>query len=884
MTRTPSSCYRLQLHSEFTFDDAVAVADYLKALGISHVYCSPYLQAAKGSKHGYDVVDQQKVNAELGGEEGHARFGTKLKALGMGQVLDIVPNHMATGPENRYWWDVLENGPSSRFATWFDVDWNSPEVKLQNKVLIPVLGGHYGQVLSAGQLSIDYDGEAFQMRYMDHAFPLAPRSLAIPLSIAAKYVDVPTLSFIADSLERLPLPQATEDDAVAARHRDKTVLYELLRRFCSETPGASEAISRAVNELNSDHDALDAILNLQNYRLAYWRTADQEMGYRRFFDVNTLIGVRVERPNVFLATHARILEWLRTGVIDGVRVDHPDGLRDPQQYFARLRAAAPEAWIVAEKILQPSEVLRANWPIEGTTGYDFLNVCNGLLVDGQGLEEIDKIYREFTGNAEDYDAFVYFKKLAVEHEALGSDVNRLAQIFVEICENNRDRRDYTRAEIRRAIRDVAAGFAIYRTYVIPQRSEIGDEDKTAIDSAIAIAKTRRTDIDPSLFDFIGDVLTLRVRGELEGEFLLRFQQFTSPVMAKGVEDTVFYCFNRMIGLNEVGASPERDGVTLGEFHAFCDRTHMLYPRTMNTLSTHDTKRSDDVRARLAVLTEIPGPWRAALRRWSRRNRLFKVGKFPDPNTEYFLYQTLIGAWPIAKERMMAYMEKAAREAKEQTSWTQQNKEFEDALREFIGHIYDSAEFLAELEEFVARILLPGRINSLTQTLIKCTAPGVPDHYQGSEIWDLHLVDPDNRGAIDYEVRRSMLAELEAVMPAEEILKRMDDGLPKLWVILKALHLRREHPDWFSATSAYLPIAVEGPKQDHLVAYLRGENVAVIAPRWSLKLGGSLGPTTVRIPEGTWEHLLTGESFSGGSLRAQNLFRRFPVALLARNGE
>jgi (1->4)-alpha-D-glucan 1-alpha-D-glucosylmutase len=545
---------------------------------------------------------------------------------------------------------------------------------------------------------------------------------------------------------------------------------------------------------------------------------------------------------------------------------------------------APDAWIVAEKILQPSEILRANWPIEGTTGYDFLNVCNGLLVNGQGLEEIDNIYREFTGNAEDYDALVYSKKLAVEHEALGSDVNRLAQIFVEICENNRDRRDYTRAEIRRAIRDVAAGFAIYRTYVIPQRSEITEEDETAINSAVAIAKTRRTDIDPALFDFIGDVLTLRERGDLEGEFLLRFQQFTSPVMAKGVEDTVFYCFNRMIDLNEVGASPERNGVTRDEFHAFCDKAHMLYPRTMTTLSTHDAKRSDDVRARLAVLTEIPGPWRAALRRWSRMNRLFKVGKFPDRNTEYFLYQTLIGAWPIAKERMMAYMEKAVREAKEQTSWTQQNKEFEGALRQFIDYIYASSEFLADLEEFVARILLPGRINSLTQTLIKCTAPGVPDHYQGSEIWDLHLVDPDNRGPIDYATRRSMLAELEAGMPAEEILKRMDDGLPKLWVILKALHLRREHPDWFGATSAHLPMAVEGPKQDHLVAYLRGENVAVIAPRWNLKLGGNLGPTTVQIPEGAWNHLLTGESFAGGSLRVQSLFKRFPVALLSRNGE
>ena len=802
----------------------------------------------------------------------------------MGQVLDIVPNHMATGQENSYWWDVLENGPSSRFATWFDIDWNSPEVKLHNKILIPVLGGQYGKVLSAGELLIEYDGGSFRVRYFDHLLPLSPRSLSIPLSMAASYIDAPTLGFIAGSLARLPLPESSEDEAVAARHRDKKVLYELLRRFCEETPGSTEAITQAVNELNRNHDALDTILDLQNYRLAYWRTADQELGYRRFFDINTLIGLRVERPRVFTATHARILDWLRTGVIDGVRVDHPDGLRDPQEYFARLRAAAPDAWILAEKILQPSEVLRASWPIDGTTGYDFLNACNEVLVDAQGLGEIDKIYREFTGKSEDFETLVHSKKLDVEHDALGSDVNRLAHLFVEICENNRDRRDYTRAEIRRAIREVAAGFTIYRTYVAPQRDEIADEDISAINEAVSVAKSRRTDVDPGLFDFIRDVLTLRARGELETEFVYRFQQFTSPVMAKGVEDTAFYCFNRMVGLNEVGGSPERNGMTLDEFHAFCDRSHMLYPQTMNTLSTHDTKRSDDVRARLAVLSEIPAPWRAALRRWSRMNRLFGTGEFPDRNTEYFLYQTLIGAWPIAKERMLAYMEKAVREAKEQTSWTQQHAEFENALRRFIERIYDSSQFIGDLEEFVSRILLPGRINSLTQTLIKCTAPGVPDNYQGSEIWDLHLVDPDNRGPIDYNLRRSMLAELEAGMSAEAILERMEDGLPKLWVIFKALHLRREHPEWFGKSSIYLPMAIDGPKRDYIIAYLRGETVAVIAPRWNVKLGGNFASTTVALPEGTWNDLLTGETFEGGSLRAQNLLRRFPVALLVKDGE
>ncbi len=884
MPCAPTSCYRLQLHAGFAFAEAIEAARYLKQLGISHLYCSPYLQSVRGSLHGYDVVDPQRVNAEIGGEEGHRRFCASLRELGMGQVLDIVPNHMATGPENKYWWDVLENGPSSRFATWFDIDWNSAEAKLQNKVLLPVLGDQYGRALSAGQLPIGYDGQSFQVSYMGLAFPLSPRSLSIPLSMAAQTIQAPILNFIADSLARLLSPGARDEEAQAARHRDKTVLYELLLRFCQENPGAPEAIKEAVDALNRDHDALDAILNLQNYRLAYWRTADQELGYRRFFDINTLAGVRVERSRVFHATHSRILAWLRDGVIDGVRIDHVDGLRDPEEYTVRLRGNAPQAWILAEKILQPGESLRANWPIDGTTGYDFLNLCMALLVNGEGLRELAEIYGKFAGESQEYEGLVRARKLAVQQEALGSEVNRLAHLFVGICENNRDRRDYTRAEIRRAIREVAACFRVYRTYVSPERDEIADEDSDEIGHAVAMAKTRRTDLDPDLFDFIGDVLWLRARGEVESEFLLRFQQFTSPVMAKGMEDTVLYCFNRMIGLNEVGGAPDRDGIALEEFHAYCAAALARHPQTMNTLSTHDTKRSDDVRARLAVLTEIPGQWRLALGRWSRMNRRFRTGQFPDRNTEYFLYQTLVGAWPISKERIAAYMEKAVREAKQFTSWTQPNKEFEDALRTFVEQIVDSPPFIAELEAFVGRVLLPGRINSLTQTLIKCSAPGVPDTYQGSELWDLRLVDPDNRGPVDFALRQSMLEELKSGMPVEEIMKRMDSGMPKLWVLYKALHLRREKPAWFDRTASYRPLAASGSRKDHLISYLRGEAVAVVAPRWNARTAGSFASTAVEFPDGVWNHLLTGEAFKGGAIRAQNLFRRFPVALLAKSGE
>ena len=884
MPRIACSSYRLQLNHGFTFDDAARVAGYLKDLGISHVYCSPYFQAAKGSLHGYDVVDHQKVNAEIGGESGHKRFSDTLQALDLGQVLDIVPNHMATGPENKYWWDVLENGPSSRFAEWFDIEWNSEEVKLQNKVLIPVLGDQYGRVLSAHEIAIEYDGESFRVRYYDHIFPLAPRSLAVPLSMAARYVNAPTLGFLADSLARLPAPESTDEEVLAALHRDKTILYDLMHRFCREEPSACVAISRAVDELNGNIDALDNLLNLQNYRLAYWRTADQELGYRRFFDINTLIGIRVDRPRVFNAIHFRVTEWLRNGILDGVRVDHPDGLRDPEQYFERLRAGYPPAWILAEKILQPGESLRQSWPIAGTTGYDFLNLSNGLLVSSEGLNELTEIYSNFTGEAQDFEALAHAKKLNVEHEALGSDVNRLAHLFVEICENNRDRRDYTRAEIRRAIREVAASFAVYRTYVEPGRDEILEEDKQEIRNAVEIAKTHRTDVAPDLFDFIGDVLTLGSRGEVETESLLRFQQFTSPVMAKGVEDTAFYCYNRMIGLNEVGGSPARNGVSLDEFHAWCSKTQAEHPRTMNTLSTHDTKRSDDVRARLAALTEIPGRWRTAVNRWARLNRQCKTGELPDRNTEYFLYQTLVGAWPIDAARMTAYMEKAAREAKQQTSWTQQNKEFEDALRMFIERILASQEFTSELESFVAQVLLPGRINSLAQTLIKCTAPGVPDMYQGGELWDLRLVDPDNRGPIDYATRQAMLAELDRGMGADEIMKSMDSGAPKLWVVYKALHLRRDHPEWFGEDSGYNPLPAEGSKQAHLIAFGRGERVAVLAPRWNLRLGGGFGSTTVELPDGRWTNILSGDEVRGGKVRVQNILKPFPVALLVREAE
>jgi (1->4)-alpha-D-glucan 1-alpha-D-glucosylmutase len=881
MPRVPLSTYRLQLHAGFTFKDAARIAPYLKSLGVSHVYCSPYLQAAPGSLHGYDVVDHQRVNEELGGEEGHRRFCAELDELGLGQVLDIVPNHMAAGHRNRYWWDVLENGPSSRFATWFDIDWHSSEVRLQNKVLIPVLGDQYGKVLAAGDIRVERDNESLRVRYIDNLYPLAPRSLPLILARADKHINSPTLSFLADSLSRLPLPDATDVEGIECRHRDKEVIFGLLHRFCDEHPKASDAIDQAIAELNADHDRLDELLNLQHYRLAYWRTADQELGYRRFFDVNTLIGLRVERAHVFNATHRRVLEWLDKGVLDGVRVDHPDGLRDPKQYFTRLCQRSSSAWIIAEKILEPGESLRSEWPIEGTSGYDFLNVCNSFLIYPEGLRELTRIYADFTQASNDFEAIAHDKKTGVAKEALGSDVNRLASLFLEICENNRDRRDYTRAEIRRAIREVASCFRIYRTYVIPDRDEIVEEDRTETLAAVERAKLQRMDIDSGLFDFIADVLLLRTRGSLETEFVYRFQQFTSPIMAKGVEDTAFYCFNRLIGLNEVGAAPDRDGLTPSQFHEYCSAIQSSHPCSMTALSTHDTKRSDDVRARLAVLSELPGPWRQFLRLWSKQNAPFKTRAFPDRNTEYFLYQTLIGAWPISPDRLRAYMEKAVREAKQQTSWTQPNKDFEDALRSFIDRLFQSPEFLSALGAFVKLVTAPGRVNSLAQTLLKCTAPGVPDTYQGSELWDLHLVDPDNRGAVDYEARMSALSQLESGLSVIEILRGMDCGLPKLWILHRALSLRCQRPEWFGRDAGYTPLVITGRRADHAIAYLRAESVATIVPRWNVKLGGNWSDTNVALPGQRWRNLLTDEVLKGGTTPLPLILRQFPVALLQK---
>ncbi|HYU33077.1 MAG TPA: malto-oligosyltrehalose synthase [Thermoanaerobaculia bacterium] len=887
------STYRVQLRPEFGFDQTAEIADYLAELGVTHLYSSPYLQAARGSAHGYDVIDHSRVNDELGGAAAHARLGESLERHGLGQVLDIVPNHMAiTERRNSWWWDVLENGPASLWAGYFDVDWDPPQQRLRNTVLLPILGDHYGRILEAGELRLVRRGGKFEIHYheddREHQMPVAPRSLDDLLRAAAGRCGSPDLAFIADACGGLPLATATDRESSARRHRDKEVLAGQLARLCEEVPGIAAAVDAVVGEINADPDRLDDLLARQNFRPAFWRTAGRELDYRRFFDVHTLVGLRVEDERVFADTHALVLDWLCRGVLDGVRIDHPDGLRDPLEYFQRLRAAAPEAWIVVEKILEPGELLPVDWPVNGTTGYDFANLAGGVLVDPAGAQPLTDLYLEMIeerrSSGGDWPRMVREKKLLVLQELLASDVNRLGEVFLAVCERHRRFRDFTRFELREAVRELAADFPVYRTYVRPAEGAVGEQDARFLDEAFQRALEHRPDLPADLFDFFRDLLLLRIRGELggpEAELVTRFQQLTGPAMAKGVEDTAFYTFHRLVALNEVGGDPGRFGVPLAEFHRSCAATRERWPSTLLATSTHDTKRSEDVRARLYLLSEIPERWSEAVRRWSDLAEKYRTDGAPDRNTAYLLWQTLVGAWPIGSDRAAAYMEKAARESKAATAWTRVDETWEEALRRFVAGVLDDPGIAADLEAFVEPLVEPGRINSLALTLLRLACPGIPDTYQGSELWDLSLVDPDNRRPVDYGLRRRLLDELERGLSPEEILARADEGLPKLWLLRQGLHLRRRRPEAFGPRGGYRPLPVRGGRAEHAVAFARGEEAVAIAPRLILGLAGDWGETSVELPVGGWRNELTGDELEGGERKVGELLARFPVALLAR---
>ncbi len=897
----PRATYRVQLHKGFDFDAAAELADYLAALGISHLYCSPLLQATPGSTHGYDVVDPRRVNHELGGEAGFARLQAALGRDHLAMLLDIVPNHMAiSGRDNVWWWDVLENGPASRYARYFDIDWEPPESKLRNLVLMPILGDHYGRVLAAGQITLRREGGSFTFAYYDHVLPVSPRSLDTLLAEAARRTVSDDLAFLADGFAHLPPATATDTESVLRRHRDTEKLRTLLVELCEREAHVERAIDAVIAEINASPAALDALLERQNYRLSFWKASERELGYRRFFDINSLVGVRTEDAEVFEDTHALISRWLSEGVVDGLRIDHIDGLRDPDAYLARLRERAPRAWVVVEKILGPGERLPPSWPVAGTTGYDFLNRASGLFVDPAGEAPLTACYAEFTGEPTDYGSIVREKKLLVLRSTLNSDVNRLTAIWLTICRSHWRYRDYTWNELQEALCEVIACFPVYRTYVRvadPAGALVRPDDRRAIEEALAAAREHRPPSDADLLDFLGALLTLQVpqvRGEpsspsselasdLVPDFVLRFQQLTGPAMAKGAEDTAFYCFNRLVALNEVGGDPGRFGSSVEDFHMACAVNQRQWPQTMLASSTHDTKRSEDVRTRISLLAEIPDRWCATAHRWRDRNQQHWRDAEPDRNAEYLFYQTLVGAWPLALERAWAYMEKAIREAKTHTSWTAPNPEYEQAMKTFVEGALGDREFVADLEAFVAELREPWYVSALAQALLKLAAPGVPDIYQGTELWDLSLVDPDNRRPVDYNLRRRLLAELEGATP-EAIWERRAEGLPKLYLIRQALALRARRPELFGLRSTYQPLLARGARAGHVVAFARGTAVVAVAPRLVIGLGGDWADTVLELPDGRWRSELTDDALEtpeGGAVALGELLRRFPVALLAR---
>lgn len=867
--RIPTSTYRLQFHAGFTFRDALAILDYLKELGISDVYSSPYFQASPESTHGYDVSDHNRMNPAIGDASDFRALASGLRERGMGQVLDFVPNHMGIGESlNRWWMEVLEDGVASPYASYFDIDWNPGKETLAQRVLLPILGGRYGQVLEKGELKPVFQKGVFFLTYFQTRLPLD--GVTYPVILREALAGLPEemsreLRTVISDFARLANLPDREAGKIAAKNK----LGELVER----EPEVSEAIQRALQGFEGEEgnagsfDRLHALLEAQNYRLAYWRVAAEEINYRRFFDINTLAAIRVEIPEVFDAAHALVFELLARGDVTGLRIDHIDGLWNPREYLQRLQdryaqirgleKGSEGLYLVVEKILDLTrERLPSDWPTHGTTGYEFANQVVQFLVDAGGEKRMDRVYRKFTGETETFADLFYEKKSRTTVFSLNSEIMALGRMLDEISEMHRNYRDFTRNTLTFAVREVMACFPVYRTYVT-EDGFVAPEDEKVILRAISAARRKNPAVEKPVFDFLRNLLLLRLGEGLTPEqrgvhvrFVMKFQQCSGPVMAKGVEDTAFYIYNRLAALNEVGGNPGCFGIKAREFHRLNAERQESFPYTLLATSTHDTKRSEDVRMRIAVLSEIPGRWLQALKRWAKMNRRLRgrVGGewAPSRNEEYLLYQTLVGAWPLepmdaaAREdfinRIQQYMTKALKEAKVNSSWTEPNEEWERAVLDFIEAILSegkSREFLEDFSAFCGQIQWVGAMNSLTQVTLKCTLPGVPDFYQGTELWDFSLVDPDNRRAVDYGLRRSLLSGLDADEPTA-LLEDWRSGRIKLFLIQRLLRLRAEHAAFFR-NATYEPVKVVGSQADRLIAYKRrwnGQELVVVAPRLS----------------------------------------------------
>jgi (1->4)-alpha-D-glucan 1-alpha-D-glucosylmutase len=932
----PSATYRLQLNSKFTFRHALELVDYLNAIGIDDFYLSPFLMAAAGSPHGYDVTNPERINPEIGTRDDLRRLSDCLKPRGMGIIADVVPNHMCIDdPANEWWWDVLENGPSSPFARYFDINWNPPKHDLVNKVLLPILGDQYGRILEDQQIAVIYENGAFCVNVNQKPLPLAPRTWALVLEPAVEalrtrlgesHEQVLELESILTALSHLA-PNSEEDPAkIRERQREKEVIRKRLAALTESSEAAREEIESSRDRINGvkgvpcSFDRLEELLSQQSYRLSFWKVAADEINYRRFFDINQLAAIRVEEPEVFQAVHALLFDLVKEGSIEGLRVDHSDGLLDPAEYFRRVQRAcivtqntSRRCYLVTEKILVGNERLRADWDIEGTTGYDFLGVVNGLFVDHARRRAFYRLYESFTGSSPSLEDLVYTSKRLILQTSMSGELNVLAGKLDKISEQHRWSRDFTQASLRHVLRETVACFPIYRTYITALASRPDPEDERHIRHAIARAKHRNQSTDESVFDFLQSVLLLddpegidiAQRAERR-EFILSFQQFTAPVMAKGLEDTTFYRHFPLSSLNEVGGDLRQFGMSPAAFHARNLDRRQLWPHALLATSTHDTKRSEDVRARINVLSEIPVEWHRAIRSWHGLNLGRKLmtadTEIPSHAEEYFFYQALIGVWPLNDlgleewedlvVRLRAYMRKSLREAKIHSSWINPNESYEDAVDQFLRlALQPSLEnsFLREFAAFVDKIKAAGLWNSLSQTLLKIASPGVPDFYQGTEIWDFSLVDPDNRRPVDYLRRCQLLTKLREMQSSgplpliDELMRDPTDGAIKLYVISRALCYRKSNRELLLKGS-YIPLRATGQLQNHAIAFARvlgRRSVIAAAGRFFMALGAEKTKPTG--PE-VWgdSALLLRRDVRRGAYR--EVFSGRTIEIVERNGK
>lgn len=940
----PIATYRLQFNQDFTFADASRIIAYLHQLGISHVYASPLLKARAGSPHGYDIVDHNALNAEIGDEKAFTAYIETLRRYGMGQIIDIVANHMGVGGDDNEWWlDVLENGEASVYAPYFDIDWHPANPALQNKVLLPFLGNHYGSILEQGELKLVFEPAQgrFSVRYYEHLFPIDPRTypqvLALRMDRLEQIVQQQNGVFSEYTsliTECRSLPRRTEVSTLHRQQRREAgiVCKQQLAGLCRKQPEIEHFLAENVTQFNGtpgdtkSFDLLHQLLEAQAYRLAYWQVASDEINYRRFFDINSLAGLRMDNHKVFEATHRLIETQIRKGQIHGLRIDHPDGLSDPFSYYWDLkqmitsaRASQPGRqngdtfYTVVEKILSRYERLPVDWPVSGTTGYELAYLLNGLFIYPGSERQFDRLYMRFTGRRLIFDDLLYERKKLIIRSALSSELTVLANLLNSIAQTDRHTRDFTHQSLREALGEVVACFPVYRTYITEER--INEEDHRYIQWAVAQAKRRNPATDRLIFDFIHDLLVLarleRASSNIRRKMIqlaLRFQQYTAPVMAKGMEDTSFYVYNRLVSLNDVGFDPRIFAISSTAFHHENRQRLSDWPHNMVNTSTHDSKRSEDVRVRINVLTEVADEWIQHLGRWSRINRkkkrVLNEQRMPSRNDEYLLYQTLVGTWPLQpldasglaefRQRISDYMLKAIKEAKMDTSWINPNEEYEEAMRHFVATLLDNPEqnaFLADFMPFQRRIARFGLLNSLSQTLLKLTIPGVPDIYQGTELWSFSLVDPDNRRPVDYQQRETGLQRLleysrtdnGAAGLLKRLLHQLEDGQAKLYVIYKTLHLRRDYAQLFNQGD-YHGLAVHGPGAEHICAFVRSledRKLIVIASRWFARL--LTDETQLPIGESVWGDTMIEAPASHGEEAYREVLSEVPVPLFEYDG-